>query len=78
MKSSFADDNLQQLGGAQADRCRRRNRIVAFVPITIAIIGVSVILVGRAPVSEIAASEFLDGVDPVVTGSTELQGKAGM
>ena len=69
--SIFSDNIRPPIGAGQANGRLGRSRIVAFVPITIAVIGVAAILVGRVTVSEIAASDFLGGVDPVITGSTE-------
>jgi len=70
--TSIFSDNIQPpIGADRANRCPGRSRIVAFVPITIAVIGFAAILVGRVTVSEIAATDFLGGVDPVVTGSTK-------
>jgi hypothetical protein len=71
MVSIFPDDVLSPAGSGPPERRSRRTSLVAFVPITIAIIGVATILVGRVTVSEIAQSEFLGGVDPITTGSIE-------
>ena len=75
MTSIFPDNVLLPAGTGQADRRPSRSRIAAFVPITLAIIGVATILVGRVTVSEIAESEFLGGVDRLATGSVEAMPK---
>lgn len=62
------DDILLPTASGTTDRRPGRSRIVAFVPISIAIIGVAAILVGRVSVHEVALH---DGVDPVITGSVK-------
>jgi len=69
MSTTLPDDILLPTLPNATDNRPARSRIVAFVPITIAIIGVAAILVGKVTVSEIAKSDVLDGLDPVVTGT---------
>jgi len=67
MSTTLPDDILLPTLPNATDNRPARSRIVAFVPITIAVIGVAAILVGKVTVSEIAKSD--DGTDPVVTGT---------
>jgi hypothetical protein len=67
MSTTFPDDIL--LPTTPGDKRPSRSRIVAFVPITIAIVGVAAILVGRVTAHEIANSDVMKGVDSMVTGS---------
>jgi hypothetical protein len=69
MSTTLPDDILLPTLPGSTDRRPARSRIAAFVPITIAIVGVAAILVGRVTVSEIAKSEVL--VDPISTGSIQ-------
>jgi hypothetical protein len=69
MSTALPDDILLPTEPGGSDRRPGRSRIVAFVPITIAIIGVAAILVGRVTVHDVARSNALDGVDPIATGS---------
>jgi hypothetical protein len=71
MSTTLPDDILLPTSPDSTDRRPARSRIVAFVPITIAIIGVAAILVGRVTVNEIAKTDVLDGVDPITTGSIQ-------
>jgi hypothetical protein len=68
MSTTLPDDILLPTLPDSTDRRPARSRIVAFVPITIAIIGVAAILVGRVTVNEIARG---DGLDPIATGSIQ-------
>lgn len=76
MSTTIPDDILLPSVAGASDRRPDHSRIVAFVPITIAIIGVAAILVGRVTVHEIAASDVLDRVDPVTTGSINAGGRS--
>jgi hypothetical protein len=69
MSTTLPDDILLPTLPNATDNRPSRSRIVAFVPITIAIIGVAAILVGKVTVNEIANSDVLDRTDPVVTGT---------
>jgi hypothetical protein len=71
MASIFPDDILLPAGDDHTNRRSGRAGIAAIVPITIAIIGVATILVGRVTVSEIAASDFLGSPDPLVAEFSE-------
>jgi hypothetical protein len=68
MSTTHPDDILLPVSTDSLDR-PARSRLVAFVPITIAVIGVAAILVGRVTVQEIAATDAAYGVDPITTGS---------
>lgn len=74
MASTLPDDILLPTATGSADRRPCRSHAAAFVPITIAIIGVAAILVGRVTVHEFEASGLVDGVDPVITGSVKAGG----
>jgi hypothetical protein len=69
MSTTLPDDILLPTVLGADDRRPPRSRVAAFVPISIAIIGVAAILVGRVTVHEIANSDVLDNVDSVVTGT---------
>jgi hypothetical protein len=69
MSTTFPDDILLPTTPGVDDKRPSRSRIVAFVPITIAIVGVAAILVGRVTAHEIANSDVMKGVDSMVTGS---------
>lgn len=71
MSSRLPEDILLPVVPGAADRRPNRSRLVAFVPITVAIIGVAAILVGQVSVQEVADSEAPGGVDPVITGSVQ-------
>jgi hypothetical protein len=73
MSSTVPEDILVPTAPGAPDRRPARSRIVAFVPITIAILGVAAILVGRVSVHEIAAPEGTDHIDPIVSGSIEAR-----
>jgi hypothetical protein len=69
MAYTVPDDIL--LPSGHADRRPGRSRIVAFVPIAIAILGVAAILFGRVTVREVSANEVPVGVDAIMTGSID-------
>jgi hypothetical protein len=71
MSTTLPDDILLPRDTDSTDRRPNRSRIVAFVPITIAVIGVAAILLGRITVDEIAGSRAIDRADPMTTGSIE-------
>jgi len=73
MSTTLPDDILLPTVSDSADRRPSRSRIVAFVPITIAVIGVAAILVGRVTVNEIAGSRAIDGADPITTGAIQAK-----
>jgi len=71
MASTLPDDILLPGSESQAARRPVRSRLAAFVPISIAIVGVVAILVGRVSVHDVTANGLGDGIDPVVTGSVK-------
>lgn len=75
MSSTVPEDILVPTARGASDRRPARSRIVAFVPITIAILGVAAILVGRVSVREIAAPERPGDIDPIISGSIEVPGR---
>lgn len=74
MASASPDDILLPTATGSVDRRPSHSRVAAFVPITIAVIGVAAILLGRVTAHDIAASGIADGVDPVITGSVKAGG----
>lgn len=70
MSTTHPNDILLPASADSPDR-PAHSRLVAFVPITIAAIGVAAIIAGRVTVQEIAATDAAFGVDPVTTGSIQ-------
>ena len=64
---SFDDILVSHTEPATAPR-PLRSRIGAFVPITVALLGVAVILLGGLPASK-SSLAVIDAVDPIATGS---------
>lgn len=71
MAYTLPDDILLPVATGAAERRPGQSRIAAFVPITIALIGVVAILFGRITVHEITVGDALQGLDPIATGSIE-------
>jgi hypothetical protein len=63
MAERFSDDVLIASGGRS-----QRGGLVAFVPITIALLGVAVVMTGGVSVRKVANAEQTV-VDPITTGS---------
>ena len=68
MAPQMRDDILVSRDPAPTGRRPLRSQIAAFVPITIALVGIAAILAGGMPASKssLAANET---IDPVTTGS---------
>jgi hypothetical protein len=64
---SIPDDLLIQLATDAADGRPKRSRMAAFVPITVALIGVAIVLVGGVSARNFDTAS--SGVDPMITGS---------
>jgi hypothetical protein len=69
MSTTLPDDILLPTLPNATDNRPAHSRIVAFVPITVAVIGVAAILVGKVTVHAVAETDMLGGVDRMVTGT---------
>jgi hypothetical protein len=75
MAKPVSDDiMLPTLSGA-SDARPARSSLVAFVPISIALVGVAAILLGHVTAQDVAAAQTQ--VDPIETGSIELAPASG-
>ena len=70
MSTKVPDDVMLPMGAASADARPGQSRIVAFIPISIAIVGVAAILLGRVTAHDVAAIDK-PGIDPVQTGAIQ-------
>jgi len=68
MASRSFDDILVSRASPATGPRPLRSRIAAFVPITVALLGVAVILLGGLPASK-SSLAVSDAVDPIATGS---------
>ena len=71
MSTKIPDDIMLPMGAASTDARPSQSRLLAFVPISIALIGIAAILVGRVTAHDIAAIDKPGAVDPIQTGSIQ-------
>lgn len=76
MASTFSDDILVRADSAGAGRPSRA-RFAAFLPITLAVAGVTVMLLGGVSARHVPVAEA-QAVDPIATGSIAQPAEAGL
>jgi hypothetical protein len=77
MASRLPDDIMLPPSAAPASAPAARSRLVAFVPITVALVGVAAIMLGHITAADLKVTQAAPGIDPIETGSIALAPASG-